>query len=102
MNLQICTSSRKVIKNPKTYWTAPKKLDIIWGYFYKKKLKYDYAFKHECPKVVLEKHYSDNYVSNQKGSNESNIRKCVEFYKHYGGISLLPRKNQNYSLDFKL
>ena len=45
----------------------------------KKKVKYDYAFKHECPKLVLEKHYSDNYVSNQKGSNESNIRKCVQF-----------------------
>ena len=45
----------------------------------KKKVKHDYAFKHECLKLVLEKHYSDNYVSNQKGSNESNIRKCVEF-----------------------
>ena len=45
----------------------------------KKKVNHDYAFKHECPKFVLEKHYSDNYVSNQKGSNESNIRKCVEF-----------------------
>ena len=42
-----------------------------------RKVKYDYAFKLECVKLVLEKHYSCNYVSNQKGLNESNIRKWV-------------------------
>jgi transposase len=67
-----------------------------------RKVKYDYAFKLECVKLVLEKHYSYNYVSNQKGPNESNIRKWVKFYSQYGGIGLLPRKNQNYSVDFKL
>ena len=45
----------------------------------KQKVKYDYAFKHECPELVLEKHCSGNYVYNQKGSNEYNISKCVEF-----------------------
>jgi len=67
-----------------------------------RKVKFDYAFKLECVKLVLEKHYSSNYVSNQKGLNESNIRKRVGFYKEYGAIGLLPRKNQSYSLDFKL
>jgi transposase len=67
-----------------------------------RKVKYDYAFKLECVKLVLEKHYSCNDVSNQKGPNESNIRKWVEFYKQYGGISLVPRKNQSYSVKFKL
>ena len=67
-----------------------------------RKVKYDYAFKLECVKLVLEKHYSYNYVSNQKGPNESNIRKWVKFYSQYGGIGLLPRKNQSYSVDFKL
>ncbi|MFV8336291.1 transposase [Flavobacterium sp. RSP29] len=42
-----------------------------------RKVKYDYAFKLKCVKLVLEKHYSCNYVSNQKGLNESNIRKWV-------------------------
>ena len=67
-----------------------------------RKVKYDYAFKLECVKLVLEKYYSCNYVSNQKGLNESNIRKWIGFYKEYGAIGLLPRKNQSYSLGFKL
>ena len=67
-----------------------------------RKVKYDYAFKLECVKLVLEKHYSWNYVSAQKGLSKSNIRKWVGFYKQYGSIGLLPRKNQSYSVDFKL
>ncbi len=67
-----------------------------------RKVKYDYVFKLECVKLVLEKHYSYNYVSNQKGLNESNIRKWVGFYRQYGSSGLLPRKNQSYSVNFKL
>lgn len=67
-----------------------------------RKVRYDTAFKLECVKLVLEKHYSCNYVSKQKGLNESNIRKWVRFYKQYGSIGLLPRKNQSYSVAFKL
>ncbi len=67
-----------------------------------RKVKYDYAFKLECVKLVLEKHYSCNCVSNLKGPDESNIRKWVSFYRSYGAIGLLPRKNQSYSVAFKL
>lgn len=67
-----------------------------------RKIKYDYAFKLECVKLVLEKHYSCNYVSIEKGLERSNLRKWIGFYKEYGAIGLLPRKNQSYSLDFKL
>jgi len=67
-----------------------------------RKVKYDYAFMLECVKLVIEKHYSCNYVSIQKGLNESNIRKWVGFYRQYGDIGLLPRKNQSYSVNFKL
>jgi transposase len=67
-----------------------------------RKVKYDYAFKLECVKLVLEKHYSCNYVSKQKGLDESNIRKWVGFYRQYGVVGLLPRKNQSYSVHFKL
>jgi len=67
-----------------------------------RKVKYDYAFKLECIKLVLEKHHSYNYVSNQKGLNESNIRKWVGFYRQYGCVGLLPRKSQSYSVNFKL
>ena len=59
-----------------------------------RKVKYDYGFKLECVKLVLEKHYSCNYVSNQKGPNESNIRKWVEFYRQYGDSGLLPKKTK--------
>lgn len=67
-----------------------------------RKVKYDYAFKLECVKLVLEKHYSWNYVSAQKSLSKSNIRKWVRLYKQYGSIGLLPRKNQSYSVNFKL
>ena len=67
-----------------------------------RKVKYDYAFKLECVKLVLESHYSCKSVSKEKGPNTSNIRKWVGFYKQYGKIGLLPRKNQNYSTAFKL
>ena len=66
------------------------------------KVKYDYAFKLKCVKLVLEKHYSCNYVSAQQGPSKSNISKWVEFYQHYGGVGLLPRTNQSYSVSFKL
>jgi transposase len=67
-----------------------------------RKVKYDYAFKLECVKLVLEKHYSCNYVSIEKGLERSNLRKWIGFYKEYGAVGLLPRRNQSYSLDFKL
>ena len=67
-----------------------------------RKVKYDYAFKLECVELVLKKHYSCELVSKQKGPNKSNINKWVKFYKQYGRTGLLPKKNQNYSTDFKL
>jgi transposase len=67
-----------------------------------RKVKYNYAFKLECVELVLKKHYSNADVSNLKGPDESDIRKWVQFYKSYGKIGLLPRKNQSYSIDFKL
>jgi transposase len=67
-----------------------------------RKVKYDYAFKLECVELVLNKHYSDYYVSRLKLTSRSNIRKWVSFYKTYGEIGLLPRINQSYSIDFKL
>lgn len=67
-----------------------------------RKVKYDYAFKLECVKLVLESHYSAEAVSNLKGLNESNIRKWIGFYKIQGEKGLLPRKNRSYSAIFKL
>lgn len=67
-----------------------------------RKVKFDYAFKLECVELVLKKHYSNVYVSRLKGLDESNIRKWVAFYKAYGKDGLLPRRNHNYTVDFKL
>jgi transposase len=67
-----------------------------------RKVKYDYAFKLECVELVLKKHYSKEAVSKLKGPDESNIRKWVSFYKSYGKAGLLSRKNQSYTLEFKL
>ena len=67
-----------------------------------RKVKYDYAFKLECVKLVLKEHYSIECVSRQKGPHESNIRRWVLLYKTHGESGLLARKNQSYSVDFKL
>ena len=67
-----------------------------------RKVKYDYEFKLECVKLVADKHYSCESVSKKKGISESNIRKWVSFYREYGKSGLLARKNQVYSIDFKL
>lgn len=67
-----------------------------------RKVKYDYAFKLECVQLVLEKHYSCVAVSELKAIDRSNIRKWVGFYNKYGKTGLLPRKNQSYSIDFKI
>lgn len=67
-----------------------------------RKVKYDYAFKLECVELVLKKHYSRVAVSKLKGPDESNIRKWISFYQCYGKAGLLPRKNQSYSVDFKI
>ena len=67
-----------------------------------RKVKYDYAFKVECVKLVIEKHHSYGLVSKQKGADKSNIRKWVGFYERYGENGLIPRKNSSYSVNFKL
>jgi transposase len=67
-----------------------------------RKVKYDYTFKLECVQLVLKQHYSIKSVSSQKGLHESNIRKWVLLYNTHGEIGLLARKNQDYSVDFKL
>jgi hypothetical protein len=64
-----CTSRQKIelksgsqIKHStETQVDCPKKLDTIWGIFMERKVKYDYAFKLENAKLVLEKCYSCNY-----------------------------------------
>ena len=67
-----------------------------------RKVKYDYAFKLECIRLVLEKHISVNFVSKQKGLHHSNLCKWVLLYKAYGKPGLLSNKNQDYSVGFKL
>ena len=67
-----------------------------------RKVKYDYAFKIECIKLIIEQHHSCGSVSRQKGVHETIISKWLRFYNAYGLDGLLPRKNQQYSTDFKL
>ena len=67
-----------------------------------RKVKYDYAFKIECVKLIIEQVHSCESVSKQKGVHETIIRKWLRFYNAYGLDGLLPRKNQDYSIDFKL
>lgn len=66
-----------------------------------RKVKYDYTFKLECVKLVINEHYSCESVGNKKGVSKSNVEKWVRFYNHYGENALVPRKNRSYSSDFK-
>ena len=67
-----------------------------------RKVKYDYAFKIERVKLIIEQDHSCELVSVKKGVHETIIRMWLKFYNAYDLDGLLPRKNQHYSIDFKL
>lgn len=67
-----------------------------------RKVTYDLAFKLKCVNLVVEHHYSCCSVSKKENIDESMIRRWVDSYHHYGLLGLEPRKNQSYSIDFKL
>lgn len=67
-----------------------------------RKVKYTYEFKLRCVKEVLIDHHSVGSVATANGFEKTNLRKWVEFYRKYGAAGLLPRRNQIYSVDFKL
>jgi transposase len=67
-----------------------------------RKVKYGYELKLEIVRLVIENNYSTKHVSRIKGITESIIRRWVNFYKKYGKIGLIPRKNVSYTIAFKL
>lgn len=67
-----------------------------------RKVKYDYEFKLETIRLVIEKNHSTRYVSRIKSISESIIKSWVAFYRKYGKEGLIPRKNASYTIDFKL
>lgn len=67
-----------------------------------RKVKYNYEFKLGCVLEVINKHRSCSFVAKEKGIDESNVRKWINFYQKFGKESLYPRKNQLYSVAFKL
>ena len=67
-----------------------------------RKVKYDYEFKLRCVEEVLKLHRTIGSVAAANGFDESNLRKWIGFYQKYGADGLLVRKNQNYSVDFRL
>lgn len=67
-----------------------------------RKVKYSYEFKLQCIEEVLKNNRSIRSVAKENNFTESNLRKWVNIYKHYGKLGLLPKKNQYYSVDFKM
>ena len=67
-----------------------------------RKVKYNYEFKLRCVKEVLKNNQPIGVVSTLNGFRESNLRRWISFYQKFGDEGLLPRKNQNYSSQFKL
>ncbi|MEN9908874.1 MAG: hypothetical protein RLZZ540_2023 [Bacteroidota bacterium] len=66
-----------------------------------RKVKYNYDFKLRCVNEVLKSNRSIGSVAKENDFDESNLRKWISFYRKYGKESLLPRKSQNYSIEFK-
>lgn len=58
-----------------------------------RKVKYSYEFKLECVELVVIKYYLYELVFKQKLISEFNICKWVSFYRQYGRVGLLLKKN---------
>lgn len=67
-----------------------------------RKVKYNYEFKLRCVEEVLKNNRSIRSAAKENNFTESNLRKWINLYKHYGKEGLLPKKNQRYNADFKL
>ena len=67
-----------------------------------KRKKYNYEFRLQCVRSVLEENRSINMVAGVYGVESSNLRLWVKFYEQYGSAGLKPRKRQEYSPAFKL
>lgn len=82
---------------------CPQKVRHYLGLFFmERKVKYGYAFKLRCVLEVLKLHRTIGSVAVAHKFDESNLRKWIGFYTKYGPNGLLPRKNQSYTIDFKL
>jgi len=67
-----------------------------------RKAKYSYEFKLRCVKQVLNQHQTVDAVSKLNGCHHTTLHDWIRFYEKYGKKSLFPRKNNVYSLPFKL
>jgi hypothetical protein len=62
-------------------------------------IKYDYAFKLECVKLVIDKLSAMNYL--MKGiSEQSNVRRWVGFYRNLWYNWIVTKEKSIYSIDF--
>ena len=67
-----------------------------------RKVKYDLSFKLKCVQEVQKKNHSIDLVSSRKNFCKSLLRKWILDYENYGILGLEPKKNQVYSVQFKL
>ena len=67
-----------------------------------RKVKYSYEFKLSSVQRVLKNQDSVNSISKELCLDTSLLRRWILFYEHHGEKGLLPRKNQDYGVDFKL
>lgn len=66
-----------------------------------KRNKYNYEFRLQCVKSVLQKRQSVSEVANEKGIDRANLRLWLGFYEKYGKSGLKPRGKQQYDAAFK-
>ncbi|UWX67030.1 helix-turn-helix domain containing protein [Empedobacter stercoris] len=67
-----------------------------------RKVKYGVAFKLRCVKEVLEKHRTIRSISKKENIHASFLKKWVSDYHNQGISGIEPKKNQTYSVEFKL
>jgi transposase len=76
-------------KIPSESRLPPQKLDTIWGIFMERKVKYDYAFKLECVKLIRKVLFLQLCICWKKRI-EIKPSQMDWVYKYYGAIGLLP------------
>jgi transposase len=83
------------------FWTAPKKLDIIWGHFMAKNRKYDTAFRLQIIKENQEGK-STRYLSKKWGISKSLLGRWIDHHRLSGVEGIQPKRYTYYTQEFKL
>ena len=81
---------------------CPQKVRHFLGaFFMERKVKYNLTFKKTCIDLYFKSSQSILSISTEHSVSKSTLSRWIQDYVKYGLKGLYPKKNQNYSFDFK-